>query len=590
MKLQRILFIMFTLLSCIPILIMTVFSGYSLSTVNQEKLISSYFYSLEQESVILTLKFSSIENSAVSMFSDQKLMSIMATHDFNVTSSDPTFRNELSGIISRYFHREGLVSDILFLPSGGGYYSYNNNKINDPIEFIINNGIDHYNSSKIKWAGVRGNIFDDSTNYFIASSTLDISPYAKDKTNAFLRVYFVIDMNFLNTGISPENSGISTYAYNNHGILFFNSNGDYEHYKSIWDFPSEVSAKIVNNNNNNNNVFQSIYINGERYVLFLTQNNENSYYLLRTVPYDYYNTANIQILCGLLIVTILFFIIGLIASYLLAGWLNKPLSKLIDSIKDNSLDAPVYIKSSKLHPTEYNYLYEKFNNMLLEMNKLHNERISSEQTLSESKLTMLKYQINPHFINNTLSSIRIKLLEYGITDVAEMISIFASLIRSSLNNPPVIPLSAELESLLNYISLMQLRHKNNINVVLNVPTELYNNKLQSMLLQPIIENSLRHGLGKKLAQESKDALIKISAEKTEEFMIIEIYDNGIGFENSEKKLVLSKEKTGNKKNHIGLYNINERIKLMHGNKYGIEIESKKDCYTVIRLKLPDITD
>ena len=212
----------------------------------------------------------------------------------------------------------------------------------------------------------------------------------------------------------------------------------------------------------------------------------------------------------------------------------------------------------------------------------------SEKKLGEEKLNALKYQINPHFINNTLSSIRIKLLETENYNVAEMISVLAKLIHSSLNHPTMIRLDTEIEDIYHYIYLMQLRHNNNIHVEISISENLYDQQLQSMLLQPIVENSIRHGLGEKLANGTDDAIIKISAEKTDDFFIIEIYDNGVGFDDSKNPLSNLNNAPKAHGYHIGLYNINQRIKLLHGEKYGIEIESQKNHYSIVRLKLPDI--
>ena len=262
---------------------------------------------------------------------------------------------------------------------------------------------------------------------------------------------------------------------------------------------------------------------------------------------------------------------------------------LIYSIEKTHLNSPVYIKNfSRLYPYEYTHIHSIFNKMLEKMNILYNKQMLSEKKLGEEKLNALKYQINPHFINNTLSSIRIKLLETENYNVAEMISVLAKLIHSSLNHPTMIRLDTEIEDIYHYIYLMQIRHNNNIHIEISIPENLYEQQLQSMLLQPIVENSIRHGLGEKLANGSDAATIRISAEKTDDFFIIEIYDNGVGFDDSKNPLSNLNNAPKAQGYHIGLYNINQRIKLLHGEKYGIDIESQKNHYSIVRLKLPDI--
>jgi two-component system sensor histidine kinase YesM len=189
-----------------------------------------------------------------------------------------------------------------------------------------------------------------------------------------------------------------------------------------------------------------------------------------------------------------------------------------------------------------------------------------------AELYALQAQINPHFLYNTLETIRMRALSTGDTDVSQMIKILARQFRSSLKAEMIITIKEELQNCKNYLELMNIRFGDRLKVGYDVDQEILNYAIPKHLLQPIIENSIVHG--SKLSSKNNTVTIKGSLEN--EDILITVSDNGEGIteqalNNINEELNAPCNFTNNK---IGIFNVNSRIKLIFGNECGLKISSK----------------
>lgn len=206
----------------------------------------------------------------------------------------------------------------------------------------------------------------------------------------------------------------------------------------------------------------------------------------------------------------------------------------------------------------------------------------------EMEFKMLASQINPHFLYNTLESIRMMAFTSGNKEVATAIKLLGKSMRYVLENTGTssTTLKKELAYIDIYIAIQKLRFQDKIHYTLNVPEEFDLEKYQilPLLLQPIVENAIIHGL--KDMEETGEITITIKEEE-QEFLLINISDNGTGM--TEEEMAELNYNIYNKKSsaaNIGFYNINQRIKLCYGASYGMVIQSQKNEGTFISLKLP----
>ena len=218
--------------------------------------------------------------------------------------------------------------------------------------------------------------------------------------------------------------------------------------------------------------------------------------------------------------------------------------------------------------------------------QLQEQQLQNEQQKMEMK--MLASQINPHFLYNTLESLRMQALTDGNRDVANSIKLLGKAMRYVLENTGTsfITLKKEIDYIETYLHIQKFRFGDRVNFTIWVAPDIVAEKLLILpfLLQPVIENAIVHGLEKM----TENGRIQVELSRTEELLQVIVSDNGIGMDREE----LEQLKEGMNRNtltagsSIGLGNINRRIKLCYGREYGISIESRKGEGTRVILQIP----
>ncbi|MBQ6695205.1 MAG: sensor histidine kinase [Lachnospiraceae bacterium] len=218
--------------------------------------------------------------------------------------------------------------------------------------------------------------------------------------------------------------------------------------------------------------------------------------------------------------------------------------------------------------------------------QLRDQQLQNEQQKMEMK--MLASQINPHFLYNTLESIRMQALTSGNRNVANSIKLLGKSMRYVLENTGTgfITLMKEMEYIETYLQIQKLRFGDRVNFEIAVEPQLVvqDQKILPFLLQPVIENAIVHGL----EEITENGHIRIDIEQDGEFLVATISDNGVGMNGEELSKLREKirKNTLNASNSIGLGNIDRRIKLCYGKEYGLQIQSTKGEGTRVILRLP----
>lgn len=218
--------------------------------------------------------------------------------------------------------------------------------------------------------------------------------------------------------------------------------------------------------------------------------------------------------------------------------------------------------------------------------KINTERFATEQQMMEYK--MLASQINPHFLYNTLEAIRMRAVSCDDKEVADAIKLLGKSMRYVLENTGTIsvPLSKEMNYIVTYIKIIKFRFAEKINYSEEVDENIDIDSISvlPLMLQPVIENAVLHGL-----ENVVNGNIKLTVKKKDEDnIIIDITDDGCGMSPEQVEEIRKKlNKPGdNPSKSIGLYNINQRIKLFYGEKYGMTVESTEGAGTKVSLNLP----
>lgn len=336
--------------------------------------------------------------------------------------------------------------------------------------------------------------------------------------------------------------------------------------------------------------------NGNYKAIFETLSDNRSmpqWRIITIIPLDSLLTEGVKIrnmgifICGLCLIfscSIFFLFINRIT------YRVKTLVMKMNGIKEGK-----FSKIENINETsdEIGIMIKTFNLMIESLQRLIHENYEASLKMKdialkkkEAELYALQSQINPHFLFNTLESIRMKLHNKNDDDATEMIVNLSKILRKSLNwNGEIVLLSEEMDFVKNYLDIQKCRFKEKLSYSIEISVELTEIKIPKFIIQPIVENAIKHGLEKK---RGKGRLL-ITASKSEENIIIMVRDDGIGIENEVLEKIRNELNNGNviKKNeNIGIKNVNDRISLLYGKNYGIKIESIKGEGTTVYLMIP----
>ena len=281
------------------------------------------------------------------------------------------------------------------------------------------------------------------------------------------------------------------------------------------------------------------------------------------------------------------FLIALIISYFVARKVSKPLLNLCDSlnqVKEGNFDVVSDVKGYD----EINLLKNSFNSMAQEIKKLLEDIKIKEAYKRRIENDLLKAQINPHFLYNTLFSIKC-LVETGQPEeVSKMISAFIDFLKMTLRqDADLICLSEEFVITEKYLILQQIRYGDMLSFEFEPDEETGECMVPALILQPIVENAIFHGIEAK----NEMGIIIITSKIQNEKLIISVSDDGMGMNSKVLEQVISKcnKKEYTRNESIGIANVSGRIKVEFGDEYGLNIESEPDIGTTVTLELPAIS-
>ncbi|MGN0264308.1 MAG: cache domain-containing protein [Oliverpabstia sp.] len=275
--------------------------------------------------------------------------------------------------------------------------------------------------------------------------------------------------------------------------------------------------------------------------------------------------------------------IALLISSFMAKSITQPILKLQSSMaliqKGDFRAGNVEVESRN----EIGSLTETFNVMTLRIQELMEQNINEQKAKRKSEMKALQSQINPHFLYNTLDSI-IWMAESGKNEeVVLMTASLARLLRQNISNEEEeISIFEEVEYCRNYLTIQKMRYKDKLEFRIDVAPEITSCQIIKLVLQPLIENAIYHGLKYK---ESK-GLLELIGYAAGEDIIFEIRDNGVGMDEETLNHIFERHTVNYRSNGVGVYNVERRIKLTYGQEYGITYKSRSGEGTVARVCIP----
>lgn len=339
---------------------------------------------------------------------------------------------------------------------------------------------------------------------------------------------------------------------------------------------------------NTSNIFQ---ISREDYLIAEQKISFTGWKLVSLIPYKQATNKVNTIFNKVMFVQVVSFTIFLLLMTYLLRTITKPIYRL-GNVADVVQQGNLNIRSRIHSKDEIGRLSASFDLMLDRINEMIREITITEERKRKAELDMLQAQINPHFLFNVLNSIRMKVLVKGDKESANMISSLSKLLRMTISKDKKnIPFLEEIQIVLDFVNIMNMRQKEKVNVELLVDEEAHSLMIPRFILQPIIENSIIHGLN----QRAGTIGIKTIMEENEVVIVIE--DDGQGMDESavsnlRRKITQWSDSTyhtdKNKEgfSSLGLSNVYERMYMTFGQEFKIDIQSEISKGTQVILFIP----
>lgn len=293
------------------------------------------------------------------------------------------------------------------------------------------------------------------------------------------------------------------------------------------------------------------------------------------------NSGFVWIMLALLV----FFILEVVMSVVDSRYISEPVQKLKRDMR-NVYKGDLSVRTEVENIDEFRELSQQFNMMLERIEQLIEQLKEKDEEKRVLELQALQAQINPHFLYNTLASIRFQ-MEMGMEDKAgESLMALVKLLRRTFSDyRKMIPIREELQTLKSYLVLMANRYQNTFEWEIQVDEEIADYLIPRISIQPLVENSISHGFGEK----KEMGHIRIEGMRQEKDLVIRVLDDGEGADVEKMQRILN-ESSGNKRREqvssIGLKNVQERLQLFFGESYGLKASMMENGGVCMEMRMP----
>ncbi|MGL4741863.1 MAG: sensor histidine kinase [Sarcina sp.] len=566
-SIQFIVTISFTIISILSITILGNFLYFKVANLNKKNFMKNTELILDQ--VNLNLDYY-IKN----------MMSISDSIYYNIIKNSEYDAKAFydSAKITHNINKDFLVNISIFSEEGKLIDSYPNKQLNYNIEVgkqewftsaVKNQENLHFSLPK------KQNLFKDTLVNEIISLSRSIEIY--DENGQTKQGIMLLDMNYrgieqiFNDITITENSYV--YLTNNIGNIIY--------------YPDKIQDFTENNAISSQYSDGSIYeeFNGMKRLITLKTVGYTAWKIVSVIPTS--DITNMYRGIGV------FFVMLMILMILILIFVNKLVSKKISGPLINLTNKVIEFENGNEETDfvvggsyEVEHLGNALNFMVMKMNRLIRNIIIEQESKRKLELDILQAQINPHFLYNTLDSVIWMVECEKNKEAIVMTSALAKLFRISLNKGKnLLLLSDEINHIESYLTIQKIRYKDRFDVEINIGEGLENLQTLKLIIQPIIENAIYHGV-ESLYDEGE---IKIDVFRDDLFLFIVISDNGIGIKEEKLETILKKKRNFKSNGSgVGLRNVNERIKLYFGDEYGLTIKSELDIGTEVTITLPII--
>ncbi len=585
LTLKKKLLLSFFILIFLPLGLLTFISYVNVAKIYENQIRYSANQSFDQAYTFLSYKLNTMINTSDVIYFNSDVQNILS-EDKTIYENDLVQQNIDMLILDKFLNGLNNSEDIyrasLYVPD---WFSYSNQEIN------FNNtstfaGTPTYkklmaSKEKVFWLPP-----ENIKNYSSSDDPIPVISLLRKIRNSdqINDIIGIIRVNILESNIhniivkaNITQKGV-VYLQNSDGIIISCSNPE-----NLHDLDSNYNLRKILEGRSMS--WETISINKNRFAITSREVPNTDWMMVTAIPYSEILSQSNKIKNLMLAFMLIIGVIAYSLAYVIStSTVNRVilLTKKMKKVEEGDLDVSIVSKGRD----EIGKLMDSFNYMVKRIHQLVEEQYQSGKEIKNAELKALQAQINPHFLYNTLELINWKAIENDVPDIVLITQSLAKFYKLSLNKGrDVVTIRDEINHVINYVQIQNLRFDNRITLILNVDEEFYPYSILKLVLQPIVENSIFHGIFEN--RNNPEGIIQITGRFEEDAIVIAVQDNGVGMTKETADGILSSE--GNDNIHgYGLGNIDRRIKLYYGQQYGLTFHCRPNQGTLVEIRIPPI--
>lgn len=407
-----------------------------------------------------------------------------------------------------------------------------------------------------------------------------------------------IDLNFsavekiLDDTLKLQNTGTYLMLFDKDEDLIYRTGRKKDLWGEMTEADKEELLKTIRKDGKRETESAEISVGGKKSAVSIMENKGTGWNVLVYTPLSHIYALSWKNMVGIVTIMILVLVIAMFLGIFLSRQISRPVRVLIKAMDKVEQGKVKCIDESEYDwQDEMGYLLRSYNQMGRRINESIEKIYVYQLNQKQTELKMLQFQINPHFLYNTLNTISSIASLEGITEIAQIADNLSNMFQYNIKGSEIVPLKMEIQHVQNYLGIQTIRFPGKYEFSYDIDPRLYEEPMLKFLLQPLVENSLQHAFERMKKINRISLVIKSEGED----IGICIRDNGIGMP-KEKAQELNRELkqtdtltlVTNVDKGIGLRNVNARIKNFYGKEYGIQIETYPEEYTMIRIMIRKI--
>lgn len=448
-------------------------------------------------------------------------------------------------------------------------------------------------NDRISWTFGKKETGDDESSYIILAKKMVVQ-FGKDITGFAV---MAIDKNYIDTLCAQMNLEEKMY------VVITDQNGTIISHPSqgltLTSFDPAINAKITSLEALDSPSAERFFkqtLNGEEVLISYDILTKNQWRVISIIPYSYLMASTIRNGFITLIAILTVILVSILVAVLVTKSIANPVNRLLAAMEETghgNLDVRLEDQWTLYHD-EHAQLAQGFNQMNARLQKLVGEvydselhKIDLEFRKKEAELNALQQQINPHFLYNILETIYWMAESKGEQEIGEMVTALGNFFRRSISKgKEFVTVGEEVQNVQSYVYLQKIRFQDRFEVEWFLDDQVLSLYMIKLILQPIVENAIVHGV----ESLEKGGRITIKGSVSQDLLIFEVTDNGKGMsqdavEQFEKHINNSQP---DQAKSVGVKNVHQRIRLYHGDNYGVALTSEENVGTKVRIVLPVI--